>query len=226
MIANQDQSVPLIADMDTGFGGPIMNARSVTEYIRSDVAGFHIEDQLDPKRCGHLGGKRVVDVEAYLTRIRAAKLARQKAGSDIVLIARTDALQILGYEEAVRRLKAAHAEGADVGQLEGVTSKEMAAQAVKDLHPMPLQLNMVEHGATPLITTQEAQEMGYRIMIFSMGCLAPAYAGIRGTLEKLKTEGVTSIPKDHTAKLFFQICGMDECMEIDEKAGGGMDQQA
>ena len=220
MIAGLVSSVPLIADMDTGFGSPIMVARSVNEYIRAGVAGFHIEDQVLAKRCGHLGGKQVVDIDTYAARIRAARAAIEKQKSDIVLIGRTDALQKHGYEEAVKRLKVARDAGADVGQLEGPTSKEMAAQAVKDLAPFPLLLNMVEHGATPIIRAQEAESMGYRIMIFSFASLAPAYKMIRATLERLKTEGVTGIDSDLTPKKLFEICGMQEDVEIDAAAGG------
>lgn len=143
MIANLDRSVPLIADMDTGYGAPIMVARSVEEYVRANVAGFHIEDQIMAKRCGHLAGKEVVDIGTYEARIRAARIALDRLGSDCVLIGRTDALQKHGYQEAVKRLKAARDSGADVGQLEGITSRDMGRRAVKDLHPFPLLLNMV-----------------------------------------------------------------------------------
>ena len=223
MIEGLDMQTPLIADMDTGFGGPMMVERAVIEYARAGVAAFHIEDQVLQKRCGHLSGKEVVGVDEYLSRIRAAKLARDKIGSDIVIIGRTDALQKLGYEEAIRRLRAAWEAGADAGQLEGVTSKEMARQAVQDLKPLPLLLNMVEHGVTPIITTMEAEEMGFRIMIFSFSCLAPAYVAIRQTLEKLKSEGVTGVPPQARPRTIFDVCGLQEKMEIDEAAGGNME---
>nr|POE99412.1 2,3-dimethylmalate lyase [Quercus suber] len=223
MIANLDPTVPLVADMDTGFGSPIMVDRAVSEYARAGIAAFHIEDQLFQKRCGHLAGKEVVSVEEYVTRVKAAKLAKEKAHSDIVIIGRTDALQKHGYEEAVRRLRAAREAGADVGQLEGVTSKDMARQAVKDLAPMPLLLNMVEHGATPVITTKEAEEMGYRFMIFSFACLGPAFIAMRETLQRLKTEGVTGLPDSVKPKTIFDVCGLQEKMDIDQNAGGGME---
>ncbi|MCJ1353012.1 MAG: hypothetical protein MMC33_002996 [Icmadophila ericetorum] len=221
MIANLDpKGPPLIADMDTGYGGPIVVAKSVQEYIRAGVAGFHIEDQIQNKRCGHLAGKKVVDKETYLSRIRAAKGAKDRAGSDIVLIARTDALQQHGYDECIDRLKAARALGADVGLLEGYTSKDMARQAVKDLAPWPLLLNMVENGSTPIITTEEARDMGFRIMIFSFAALAPAYTAIRTTFERLKAEGVVGTGKDLTPRKLFEICGLKESMQVDMESGG------
>ncbi len=197
-----------------------MVANSVEQYIRAGVGGFHIEDQIQNKRCGHLQGKKVVETEIFLSRIRAAKYAKDKLASDIVLIARTDALQTLGYDECISRLKAAREIGADVGLLEGFTSKEMARQAVRDLQGWPLLLNMVENGASPIITTAEAQEMGFRIMIFSFASLAPTYNAIRSTLEKLKREGVTGIGKALTPRMLFEVCGLNESMKLDFAAGG------
>jgi 2-methylisocitrate lyase-like PEP mutase family enzyme len=98
----------------------------VQQYARSGVAGLHIEDQVQTKRCGHLQGKQLVDTSTFISRIRAAKAARDSIDSNIIIIARTDALQSLGYKEAVQRLKAAHEAGADVAFLEGITSKDEA----------------------------------------------------------------------------------------------------
>lgn len=179
MIANLNPSVPLIADADTGYGGmnihtpsipitalmgakedfltgPIMVNRTIDLYTRSGVAALHIEDQVQTKRCGHLNGKQLVSADDFLVRIRAAVAARKAIDSDIVIIARTDALQSLGYTESIRRLQLAREAGADVGFLEGITSKEQARQTVADLAPWPVLLNMVEHGATPSISVNEA----------------------------------------------------------------------
>lgn len=197
-----------------------MVTNSVLQYIRAGVAGFHIEDQVQTKRCGHLQGKKVVEMEVFLSRIRAAKAAKDRARSDIVLIARTDANQQHGYDECIARLKAARAIGADVGLLEGFTSKAQAQQAVLDLAPWPLLLNSVENGTSPLITVQEAQEMGFRIMIFSFAALAPAYSAIKATLEMLKNDGVTGTRKELTPKILFEVCGLKDSMEVDAAAGG------
>ncbi|CAG8241539.1 unnamed protein product [Penicillium salamii] len=221
MIANLDPfGPPLIADMDTGYGGPLMVSKAVQQYIQAGVAGFHIEDQIQNKRCGHLAGKKVVGLDEYLTRIRAAKLTKDRLHSDIVLIARTDALQQHGYEECIRRLKAAREIGADVGLLEGFTSKEQARQAVQDLAPWPLLLNMVENGASPLITTKEAEEMGFRIMIFSFATITPAYQGIKTTLQRLKTDGVVGTPEGLGPKTIFDVCGLMDAMKVDTESGG------
>lgn len=197
-----------------------MVSKSVQQYIQAGVAGFHIEDQIQNKRCGHLAGKKVVDMDEYLTRIRAAKLTKDRLHSDIVLIARTDALQQHGYDECIKRLKAARDLGADVGLLEGFTSKEEARQAVQDLYPWPLLLNMVENGAGPVISTKEAHEMGFRIMIFSFACLAPAYLGIRSALERLKNEGMVGTPEGLGPRKLFEVCGLMDSMTVDTEAGG------
>jgi methylisocitrate lyase len=197
-----------------------MVAKSVQQYIQAGVAGFHIEDQISNKRCGHLAGKRVIGLEEYLTRIRAAKLTKDRLHSDIVLIARTDALQQHGYDECITRLKAARDIGADVGLLEGFTTREQMKQAVQDLAPWPLLLNMVENGASPVVTTKEAEEMGFRIMIFSFASIVPAYAGIRAALLRLKTEGVVGTPEGLGPKKLFEVCGLMDAVKLDTEAGG------
>ena len=198
----------------------MMVYRAVCEYIRAGVAGFHLEDQLLAKRCGHLKGKVVVSREEWYGRIRAALLAKAKMGSDIVLIARTDALQQRGYDECVARLKGARDLGCDVGLLEGFTSKEQARQCVKELEGWPLLLNSVENGASPLITVDEAREMGFRLMIFSFASIAPAYQAIRSTFQKLKDEGIIGTKGEITPRKIFEVCGLEDLVEIDMSTGG------
>lgn len=220
-LANLSPSTPLIADADTGYGGPIMVARTTEQYSRAGVAGFHIEDQVQTKRCGHLGGKILVDRETFVTRIRAAVQARKRIGSDIVVIARTDALQKFGYEESVARLRAAREAGADAGFLEGMTSREMMRDVAKDLEGWPLLLNMVEHGATPSVSADEARKIGFRIVIFPFAALGPAVVAMQEALEKLKRDGLPGLNPELTPQLLFRVCGLDESIKVDEEAGGG-----
>ncbi|KAL9002115.1 MAG: hypothetical protein Q9188_004936 [Gyalolechia gomerana] len=222
MIANLDSHhCELIADMDTGYGGPVTIDQTVNQYIRANVAAFHIEDQVLTKRCGHLSGKKVVPNDVFLSRIRAARGAIDAAQADIQLIARTDANQQLGYDECIVRLKAAREWGADVGLLEGFKSKEEAARAVKELAPWPLLLNIVENGHSPLITVDEAREMGFRIMIFSFAGLAPAYMAMKAAYEKLRDTGVTGIQGTGVGPgVLFDVCGLREAVQVDENAGG------
>lgn len=222
MIASLDNKVPVIADADTGFGGSLSVARTVTSYIASNVAALHLEDQAITKRCGHLQNKELVSLEIYLTRIRAAVMAREESGRDIVLIARTDALQSLGFEEAVRRLKAAAEAGADVAFLEGVMSEEQGREVCKALAPTPCMLNVVAGGVTPNFGVKEAQEMGYRIAIWPMTALTAVYVGVNKALKELKETGRIEDAEGGAGGIrdVFGVCGLTTCAEFDKKAGG------
>lgn len=197
-----------------------MVTRTVQQYARSGVAALHIEDQVQTKRCGHLQGKQLVGIDDFIVRIRAAVAARNAIGSDILIIARTDSLQSLGYKESILRLKAAREAGADIGFLEGITSKEEARQVVKDLAPWPILLNMVEHGVTPSIGVQEAQDMGFRVVIFPFAGLAPAYKAMKEVYGQLKASGFTGAEAFMTPKQLFEVSGLTEDLKIDAAAGG------
>ncbi|KAF2851670.1 methylisocitrate lyase-like protein [Plenodomus tracheiphilus IPT5] len=224
MIANIDPSVPLIADADTGFGGAIMVGRTVTQYIRHGIAGLHLEDQVQNKRCGHLNGKQIVDIQEYASRIRAACMARTQSGGDIVIIARTDSLQGYGYDEAIKRMKLAISEGADVAFLEGVTSEEDARRACIDLAPTPCLFNNVPGGVSPDFGVKECKDIGYKLAIFPCLAMEIVYPAVRRAVQQLKETGnVQSQEKDgkrFSPRELFKACGMDELMEFDVKAGG------
>ncbi|KAI1781236.1 Phosphoenolpyruvate/pyruvate domain-containing protein [Hypoxylon cercidicola] len=226
MIAGLDREVPVIADADTGFGGPLMVARTTEKYILQGVAAFHIEDQVTTKRCGHLQGKELVDTPTFAARIRAAADARRRMGSDIVIIARTDALQSLGYEEAVARLGAACAAGADVAFLEGMRTKEQMAQVVRDMAPTPCFLNMVGGGVTPLVSAREAKELGFRVVIWPLAGLTSVYLGMREFCRELKSTGEIKDRYTEDGKVdggvrdVFELCGLSECVKFDKEIGG------
>ena len=222
MIASLDPSVPLIADADTGFGGPLSVARTVTAYINSNIAALHLEDQAISKRCGHLSNKELVSLDDFLVRIRAAVMARQQSGRDIVLIARTDALQSLGFDEAVRRLKAAVEAGADVAFLEGVMTRDQGRQVCAALAPTPCLINIVPGGVSPIISATEAQDLGYRIMIWPILSLTEVFNSTRRAMKTLKETGYVAPAEDGSGGIrdIFGVCGLTECAEFDKKAGG------
>lgn len=226
MIASLDRSVPVIADADTGFGGPVMVARSVERYILAGVAGLHIEDQVTTKRCGHLLGKELVSPTVFISRIRAAASARAKLNSSLVIIARTDALQSLGFDEAISRLKAAVQAGADVVFLEGMRSKEEMRGVVEALAPTPCLLNMVAGGVTPLITAQEAKEMGFKIAIWPCFAMTAAYLAYQKAAQELLSTGAIAEEKNPDGKVvggvreLFELCGLSECAAFDKEMGG------
>ncbi|KIY01664.1 uncharacterized protein Z520_01801 [Fonsecaea multimorphosa CBS 102226] len=223
MIAGLDSTVPLIADADTGYGGPLSVRRTVQEYIKAGVAGLHLEDQVQAKRCGHLGSKELVDEDVYVSRIRAAVLARDEIpNGDIVIIARTDALQGLGYDAAVGRLKKALAAGADVAFLEAPTKIEQMRAVCQDLAPAPVLLNMVTGSITPNISVDEAQEVGYRIIIYPALALGPAYEAISAVANELMHTGTVKPAKVMVGgpKRLFEVCGLNELIGFDLAAGG------
>lgn len=224
MIASLSPATPLIADADTGYGGAIMVGRTVTSYIRAGVAGMHLEDQVVTKRCGHLKGKQLVDVKEFVSRIRAAVLAREQSGGDIVIIARTDALQGLGYDEAVSRLKAAVAAGADIAFLEGVNAPTEAEQFVKDLAPTPCLFNNVPGGVSPDFSVDEARRIGYRIAIYPALAMEVVYPAVRKAVRELfrqgRVESVEEGGKRWGPRELFEVCGLNELMEFDRQAGG------
>ncbi|KAK5735060.1 hypothetical protein LTR17_008396 [Elasticomyces elasticus] len=229
MIASLDRTVPLIADADTGYGGPLMVTRTVEAYISAGVAALHLEDQVVNKRCGHLIGKELVDEITYLSRIRAAVLARERMraamgdAGDIVLIARTDALQSLGFEAALDRLQKAINAGADVAFLEGFTSVQQGKDACERLAPTPVLLNMVAGRATPDFTAAETQEAGFNIIIFPALMLAAAYDSCVAAAVELKNSGtiaVTEQQRKEGPKGIFTAVGLLDCLTFDKKAGG------
>lgn len=203
-----------------------MVARTVEHYIRSGVAGAHLEDQILTKRCGHLSGKKVVAREEYMTRIRAAVAAKRRLRSDFVLIARTDALQSLGFEEAIARLKAAVEAGADVAFLEGMTSKEQMAECVKAMAPTPCFLNMVVGGVTPLVDSEEARRMGYRIVIWPIFSMTAALLAYREAAKELKELGMNKERRNDKGELLggvrecFEVCGLTKYSDFDKAMGG------
>jgi 2-methylisocitrate lyase-like PEP mutase family enzyme len=222
MIAGLERSIPVIADADTGYGGPLMVRRTVEEYIKAGVASLHLEDQVQTKRCGHLGSKELVDEDVYISRIRAAALARdQMPNGDIVIIARTDALQSLGYDVAVARLKKAVAAGADIAFLEAPTSIDQMRAVVRDLAPTPVLLNMVSGGCTPDVTTAEAEQIGFKMIVFPTLALAPVYESVTEAAKILKKTGTVK-PTAVMAKgpkALFEVCGLHELMAFDISAG-------
>jgi len=224
MIASLDRTIPLISDADTGFGGPLMVGRTVAQYMAAGVAALHLEDQVITKRCGHLKNKELVDEDIYLSRIKAAVNMRARMPGDIVIIARTDALQSLGYEAAIARLKRAVAIGADVAFLEGVSSKEEAARACKELAPTPMLLNMVPGGVTPDISSTEAKELGYKIIIYPGFALKGVFDSVTAAAKELKETGHLS-DKNSSAgdvRKIFEAVGLKEALEFDIAAGGGL----
>jgi 2-methylisocitrate lyase-like PEP mutase family enzyme len=155
-------SVPVLADADTGYGNELNVTRTVREFEARGVAGIHLEDQVSPKRCGHLDGKEVVEGERFLSLVQAAAEARRSP--EFVIVARTDAVATRGFAEAVERANAALAAGADVAFVEALESMEQVEAVPKEVAG-PCLLNVVPTGKTPITDLHQAEDLGYRIAI-------------------------------------------------------------
>lgn len=200
--------VPVIADADTGYGNELNVIRTVREYEKRGVAGIHIEDQTFPKKCGHLENKSVIELDDYLAKIRAAVSARSDA--DFLVIARTDARSVLGFEEAMRRANASMDAGADVAFVEAPESRA-EVEAIPKLVRGPCLLNIVWRGKTPDIALDDAQKMGYKLAILPV-LLFNAVAGICDRmLDELKATRRHPMPLvDIAPKEFFHRMGAEE----------------
>jgi 2-methylisocitrate lyase-like PEP mutase family enzyme len=178
--------VPVVADIDTGFGNAINARRTVSTFERAGVAAVQIEDQVFPKRCGHFAGKDVIPVGEMRGKLRAALDAR--ADPSLVVIARTDALAVDGVDAAVERANVYADEGADVVFVEAPPTLEVLA-ALPGRVRAPLLANMVEGGRTPVLSAAELGALGYRIVLFANTALRVGAAAVRDALVELRSTG-------------------------------------
>jgi 2-methylisocitrate lyase-like PEP mutase family enzyme len=199
---------PVIADADTGYGNELNMVRTVREYEQRGVAGIHIEDQGFPKKCGHLENKAIIPLEDYLAKIRAAVGARRDR--DFLIIARTDARAVLGFEEAIRRANASLDAGADMAFVEAPETLEEVAAVPRLVHG-PCLLNMVWRGKTPDAGLGEAQAMGYKLAILPV-LLFNAVVGVCDQmLDELKRQKRHPMPgADVAPKEFFRRMGAED----------------
>lgn len=209
-------SLPLIADADTGFGNAINVMRTIREYERASVAAIHIEDQTTPKKCGHFEGKQIVSENEMVGKIRAAVDAREDP--DFVIVARTDARAILGVEEAVKRAQAYVIAGADVIFFEAPQSVEELKIIVRSIKA-PLMVNMDEGTKTPLLTVQELEKMGFKIVIFPRSAPSAVLKTTQELMQMLKETGTTKgfINRIVTFEERNVITGLAKYYEMEKK---------
>jgi 2-methylisocitrate lyase-like PEP mutase family enzyme len=199
---------PVIADADTGYGNELNVFRTVREYETSGVAGLHLEDQGFPKKCGHLDDKEIIPREDWLAKIRAATAARRDR--DFLIIARTDARAVAGFDEAISRANAALAAGADMAFVEAPQAVEEAA-AVPRLVRGPCLLNVVYGGKTPVLDLREAEAMGYKLAIVPGLLLKFVLEVCEAKLAELRaTRRHPAPPEEMTVRQMFQRVGADE----------------
>ena len=178
--------IPAIVDADTGFGGSENVARTIREFEAAGVAGCHIEDQQFPKRCGHLAGKELVELDEMVGKIKAAVRGRQDP--DFMIIARTDSRAVEGFERAVKRARKYVAAGADAIFPEALQSRDEFRNFAKQID-VPLLANMTEFGKSPLLSFNELEELGYRMVIFPQSAFRVAMKATGEFLRALKANG-------------------------------------
>jgi 2,3-dimethylmalate lyase len=209
--------IPVIADADTGYGNPLNVIRTVGAYEAAGVAGIHIEDQVAPKKCGHLEGKQVIPAEEMAQKIRAAVEAR--AEPEFVIIARTDARAVEGLEQALQRGRMYREAGADVLFIEALTSEAEAEEAVRAFPGVPLLFNWAEGGKTPPISLDRLRELGYRIVIFPLSTLLAATGAMRRILQEIARAGTpaAAIRELPTFAEFVDFIGLPQVHQAEQR---------
>ena len=209
--------VPVLADGDTGYGNPLNVIRTVREYEKAGVCAIQLEDQVFPKRCGHMLGRKVIPMEEMVSKIKAAVDTR--VDDDFVIIARTDARTNHGLEEALRRGRAYAEAGADLIFIESPESVDEMKKINEAFPDVPTLANMLEGGRTPMPTAKELEAMGYGIAIYCTGPLYAAAAAVKKYMETLLANGDTkAIWKDLIAFADFnKFIGLDEYNETCKK---------
>jgi methylisocitrate lyase len=217
----QATTLPLLCDADTGFGEALNVERTVKLFEGAGVAGIHLEDQEFPKRCGHLSGKTVVAAEAMAAKIRAAVAA--KRDRDFVIVARTDAKGVHGFEDAVRRAKMYLDAGADAIFPEAMESREEFERFAKAVPGAVLLANMTEFGKSPLLDVRTLGEMGYRLVLFPLTAFRVAMKAAEDTLRDLFATGTqaASVSKMQTRQELYDALGYTGYEQRDRAYFGG-----
>lgn len=206
--------LPVLIDADTGFGEPMNAARTVQLMEDAGLAGLHLEDQVNPKRCGHLDGKAVVEREEMARRLRAAADARRDP--DFLLTARTDARAVEGLEAAIDRARAYVAAGADAVFPEALRDEAEFA-AFRAAVDVPLLANMTEFGKSPLLDAAALERLGYNIALYPVTLLRLAMGAVEGGLRTLAAEGTQEslLPRMQTRSRLYELLGYEQYAAFD-----------
>lgn len=211
--------VPVVADADTGFGNAVNVMRTVKEYEKAGVAVIQLEDQVMPKKCGHMTGRQVVPMEEMVGKIKAAVDARTDA--DFMIMARTDARTVHGIDEAIRRGRAYKEAGADIIFIESPESEEEMKKINESIPGLTL-ANMVEGGRTPLLPNQKLKELGYNLVIYPTASTYVATKAMVDLMEGLKKDDTTATMIDMMIDFpkFNDLIGLPQIREIEAKYAG------
>ena len=209
-------TVPIVSDADTGYGGVLNVMRTVQEFQQAGIAGIHIEDQVMPKRCGHLKSKEIVPIEEMTGKIRAACHAR--TDPDFLIIARVDARGPLGFDEAVRRGNAYREAGADMIFPEALESEEEFRGFARQVSA-PLLANMTEYGKTPYLTAARFQDMGYRMVIYPVSAMRVAMKAIYELFTEIRRTGTQkqSLKRMFTRDQLYDLINYHEMLNLEKQ---------
>jgi 2-methylisocitrate lyase-like PEP mutase family enzyme len=209
--------IPVIADADTGYGNPLNVIRTVGAYEAAGVAGIHIEDQVAPKKCGHMEGKLVIGAQEMAAKVRAAVEAR--AQPEFVIIARTDARAVEGLEQALERARLYREAGADALFIEALVSEAEVEEAARAFPGVPLLFNWAEGGKTPPVSLARLTELGYRIVIFPISTLLAATAAMRAILREIAVSGTpaAALADLPTFGEFVDFIGLPQVREAEQR---------
>jgi len=209
-------TIPIIIDADTGYGNALNVIRTVHDLIAAGAAGMFLEDQVWPKRCGHMKGKRVVPVSEHVQKIKAAVEARN--GRDFFIVARTDARQVNGLDDAIERCRRYKEAGADALFVEAPRNIEELKTIAKEL-PAPLVANMLEGGVTPLLTKDELGKIGLQLIVCPLTALYASAKAMKDMFNLIKTAGTTRDALDRLIPFqqFHDVIGLENYYKLDEK---------
>jgi 2,3-dimethylmalate lyase len=212
----QAVNVPVLVDADTGYGNPLSVRRIVRELEAAGVSGIFLEDQVWPKRCGHMTGKEVIGKVDFLPKLEAALDARRD--KDFIIVARTDARAPLGLPEAIERAREYRNAGADVIFVEAPRSIDELKQIAEQIDA-PLVANMIEDGATPTLSASELFKLGYRIAVFPLSALYSATYAMHAVLSELRNTGTTNQAKKNmvTFREFNDLVGLQYYMDLEKR---------
>jgi len=209
-------NIPILVDIDTGYGNPLNVWKIVKDLVRIGAKGIFLEDQVWPKRCGHMAGKTVIPKEDYILKLQAAIDAREN--NEFIIVARTDSLAQFGVEEAIERGKEYKRIGADVIFIEApktIDEMELISKEIK----APLLANMIEEGITPNLTADQLRKIGFRMVVFPLSALYSATFAIKQTLQTLKKTGTTKELKNKmiTFQEFNDLVNLSAYHKLEKK---------
>ena len=218
-------SVPVFADADTGYGGPVEARRTMQLWEEAGASALHLEDQVQPKKCGHFAGKELIPVNEMQQKLRAMLEARKDP--DFFIIARTDAVAVTGVDDAIARLKSYAEVGADGLYVDAPESIEHVARIGRELKPLgkPLLFNMARSGRSPYLTLQEAHELGFDFVLCPVEPLLAMHKSVKDMMQTFMQAGTTNAIADQMTPFdeFNSFIGLQRMVELQERYGSGDD---